>query len=69
MKEEYNNCFTAWYEKFLKGETIENECQELFDKYHTCVEAAILKNKGIHANLEDVRKQAPFENGGKIEDN
>lgn len=63
-KKKYDDCFSAWYEKFLKGESIENECQELFDDYHTCVQAAILKNKNISKNLEEAREQAPFEKGG-----
>lgn len=64
-KNAYDNCFSQWYEKFLKGESLENECKDLFDTYKTCVQSAMLKNHNVHKNLEDAREQAPFENGGK----
>ncbi|KAG5362592.1 Mitochondrial distribution and morphology protein 35 [Yarrowia sp. B02] len=65
-KKEYDNCFNNWYsEKFLKGESMENECADLWHEYEDCVKAALAK-KGVGKMIDEARKQAPFENGGKL---
>lgn len=63
-KKKYDDCFTVWYDKFLKGESNQNECQGQFDTYQTCVQAALVKNKALKTNLEKFRENAPFEKGG-----
>lgn len=67
-KKEYDDCFTAWYDKFLKGESNVNECQEKFDSYHTCVSAVLAKNNALKRNLTEAREDAPYENGGVPKD-
>ncbi|PWY92572.1 distribution and morphology protein 35 [Aspergillus heteromorphus CBS 117.55] len=56
IKEKYDTCFLKWYsEKYLRGNTASNECDELFAKYKTCLNIA-LKEKGIESMLDDARK-------------
>lgn len=64
MKQKYDKCFNEWYsEKFLKGKSNQNECQDVWDQYQTCVKAA-LHSQGIIKTLDEARKEAPFETGG-----
>lgn len=42
-----------------------NECQEKWDVYHTCVQAALIDRK-IIKKLDAARKEAPFEDGGQL---
>lgn len=66
LKKEYDNCFNEWYmEKFLKGNSIENECTKQWYAYTECVNAALVK-QGIKPALDEARKEAPFEQGGKL---
>ncbi|KAL4741605.1 hypothetical protein BDV11DRAFT_55633 [Aspergillus similis] len=38
LKEKYDTCFLKWYsEKYLRGNTGSNECEELFAKYKSCL--------------------------------
>ena len=40
-KEKYDACFNNWFsEKFLKG-NFEDECENLFKIYQTCVKVSI----------------------------
>lgn len=65
LKGKYDKCFNDWYsEKFLKGESIENECQTEWYEYMECVQASLVK-QGIKPALDEARKEAPFENDGK----
>ncbi|CAN6674793.1 mitochondrial distribution and morphology protein 35 [Trichomonascus vanleenenianus] len=69
LKKSYDNCFNEWYsEKFLKGKSVQNECEETWIAYQQCVEKA-LEKQGIKPMLEDARKDAPFEKGGVLEQN
>lgn len=66
LKKEYDNCFNEWYmEKFLKGKSIENECTKQWYAYTECVNAALVK-QGIKPALDEARKEAHFEQGGKL---
>ncbi|OJJ00325.1 hypothetical protein ASPVEDRAFT_51536 [Aspergillus versicolor CBS 583.65] len=59
IKEKYDTCFLKWYsEKYLRGNTNSNECEELFAKYKTCL-TKTLKERGIDNMLDDVRKNTP----------
>ncbi|KAJ5235253.1 uncharacterized protein N7469_004421 [Penicillium citrinum] len=56
IKERYDTCFLKWYsEKYLRGNTTSNECEELFSKYKNCL-GKVLKERGIDTMLEDARK-------------
>jgi TRIAP1/MDM35 family protein len=45
-KKEYDNCFNNWYsEKFLKGESMENECADLWHEYEDCVKVSREREK------------------------
>lgn len=68
LKKDYDDCFTAWYDKFLKGESNTNECQGKFDTYRTCVSAALTRRPDLKKNLEEAREDAPYENGGAPKD-
>ncbi|ODV59690.1 TRIAP1/MDM35 family protein ASCRUDRAFT_20885, partial [Ascoidea rubescens DSM 1968] len=48
-KDAYDACFNQWYDKFLKGESIENECQTLWYAYKLCVDAQLVKKNIIPA--------------------
>ena len=38
LKNNYENCFNLWYtSKFLRGETSDGECKDLFEQYHACL--------------------------------
>ncbi|EGD84651.2 uncharacterized protein TERG_00927 [Trichophyton rubrum CBS 118892] len=38
IKERYDSCFLKWYsEKFLRGNTSTNECEEVFQQYKKCL--------------------------------
>ncbi|AMD20854.1 HDR112Cp [Eremothecium sinecaudum] len=64
LKEEYDKCFNHWYsEKFLKGQSRENECAEQWYTYMECVDKHLIK-QGIKPALEEARKEAPFEKEG-----
>ena len=64
LKTKYDACFSEWYsEKFLKGKSNQNECQDVWDKYQTCVQAALVRT-GLKKTLDEAREEAPFENGG-----
>ncbi|PYH43567.1 uncharacterized protein BP01DRAFT_358540 [Aspergillus saccharolyticus JOP 1030-1] len=61
IKEKYDTCFLKWYsEKYLRGNTTSNDCEELFTKYKTCLNV-VLKEKGIDSMLEDARKSTTKE--------
>lgn len=65
LKEKYDKCFNYWYsEKFLKGESVENECSEQWYAYMKCVDENLIK-QGIKPALDEARKESPFEKGGK----
>ncbi|ONH67377.1 Mitochondrial distribution and morphology protein 35 [Cyberlindnera fabianii] len=67
-KKEYDDCFNNWYsEKFLKGKSLHNECEDLWYDYKACVDLALAK-QGILPMLEEAREDAPFDNGGVPED-
>uniref|UniRef100_A0A060TDU5 ARAD1D46838p n=1 Tax=Blastobotrys adeninivorans TaxID=409370 RepID=A0A060TDU5_BLAAD len=67
-KRAYDNCFNEWYsEKFLKGKSVHNECEETWQIYQECVHKA-LEKQGIKPMLDEARKDAPFEKGGVLED-
>ena len=52
----YDSCFLKWYsEKFLRGNSRDDDCADLFKGYQGCLRKA-LKERGIDAMLEDVRK-------------
>ncbi|OQE28601.1 hypothetical protein PENSTE_c003G00053 [Penicillium steckii] len=56
IKERYDTCFLKWYsEKYLRGNTTSNECEDLFAKYKNCL-SKVLKERGIDTMLEDARK-------------
>ncbi|BCS03424.1 uncharacterized protein AKAW2_70302A [Aspergillus luchuensis] len=58
IKEKYDTCFLKWYsEKYLRGNTTSNDCDELFKKYRACLNLA-LKERGIDTMLDDARKSA-----------
>ncbi|KAJ5094392.1 hypothetical protein N7456_010253 [Penicillium angulare] len=58
IKEKYDTCFLKWYsEKYLRGNTKSNDCDELFGKYKSCLHKA-LKDKGIDGMLDDARKSS-----------
>ncbi|CAI7626200.1 hypothetical protein N7533_006774 [Penicillium manginii] len=58
IKERYDTCFLKWYsEKYLRGNTTSNECEELFTKYKKCLNK-VLKERGIDTMLEDARKSS-----------
>ncbi|PWY72864.1 hypothetical protein BO83DRAFT_378812 [Aspergillus eucalypticola CBS 122712] len=58
IKEKYDTCFLKWYsEKYLRGNTASNDCDELFKKYRACLNLA-LKERGIDTMLDDARKSA-----------
>ncbi|ODV97489.1 hypothetical protein PACTADRAFT_47403 [Pachysolen tannophilus NRRL Y-2460] len=68
-KQKYDDCFNNWYtEKFLKGKSMQNECEDLWIEYKECVEANLVK-KGIKPMLDEAEKEAPFEKGGVPLDN
>ncbi|ODQ59940.1 hypothetical protein WICANDRAFT_62516 [Wickerhamomyces anomalus NRRL Y-366-8] len=67
-KKEYDDCFNNWYtEKFLKGKSLYNECEDLWYDYKNCVDLALAK-KGVLPMLEEAREEAPFEKGGVLQD-
>lgn len=56
LKQKYEACFNTWYsEKFLKGET-QDECQELFKEYRTCLEVFFVYAVGLRS-AEDAKGQ------------
>ncbi|KAH6651961.1 distribution and morphology protein 35 [Truncatella angustata] len=56
VKERYDQCFLKWYsEKYLKGKTENNECENLFKEYRSCLGVA-LKEKGIDKLMNDARE-------------
>ncbi|KAJ5692970.1 hypothetical protein N7462_002393 [Penicillium macrosclerotiorum] len=58
IKEKYDTCFLKWYsEKYLRGNTTSNDCEELFKKYKACLTKS-LKDKGIDTMLDDARKSS-----------
>ncbi|GMM28279.1 Mdm35 protein [Martiniozyma asiatica (nom. inval.)] len=66
LKAKYDTCFNSWYtEKFLKGKGLQNECIEFWDQYKECLDIHLAK-QGIKPLLEEARKEAPFENDGKV---
>ncbi|EQC52971.1 distribution and morphology protein Mdm35 [Schizosaccharomyces japonicus yFS275] len=39
LKKRYDACFNEWYTgKFLKGDTDDSQCAELFQEYRKCVQ-------------------------------
>lgn len=68
-KTKYDNCFNGWYtEKFLKGKSMQNECEDLWHEYKECIDLHLMK-RGIKPMLDEAEKDAPFANGGKPNDN
>ncbi|KAK9474560.1 MDM35-like protein [Dipodascopsis tothii] len=68
VKKAYDNCFNEWYsEKFLRGKSITNECEETWAAYESCVKKALV-DKGLVKVLDEARAEAPFEDGGKFKD-
>ncbi|ODQ53512.1 mitochondrial distribution and morphology protein 35 [Saitoella complicata NRRL Y-17804] len=66
LKQKYDSCFNDWYaNKFLKGVATVNECEDTFVDYKACV-MVTLKEKKIDVMLDEARKEAPFEKGGKF---
>ncbi|KAG7697954.1 hypothetical protein KL930_001616 [Ogataea haglerorum] len=64
LKQKYDACFNYWYtEKFLKGKSVYNECEDLWADYKECIDIHLQK-QGIKPMLDEARKEAPFENGG-----
>ncbi|KAI9929192.1 hypothetical protein ASPWEDRAFT_106364 [Aspergillus wentii DTO 134E9] len=56
IKEKYDSCFLKWYsEKYLRGNTTSNECEDLFSKYKKCLNIS-LKEKGIESMVEEARR-------------
>ncbi|KAJ5468077.1 hypothetical protein N7475_005829 [Penicillium sp. IBT 31633x] len=61
IKEKYDTCFLKWYsEKYLRGNTSSNDCEELFKKYKGCLNK-VLKERGIDSMVEDARKSSSSE--------
>ncbi|GME77237.1 unnamed protein product [Ambrosiozyma monospora] len=66
LKQKYDGCFNEWYsEKFLKGKSTTNECEDLWYEYQECVRKHMTEQK-LDKMLDDARKEAPFENGGAL---
>lgn len=60
LKKEYDTCFNDWYlNKFLKGQSLHNECEDLWNNYITCVNTALAQHK-IKALLDKAREDQPF---------
>ncbi|KAL2014053.1 hypothetical protein VTN00DRAFT_1578 [Thermoascus crustaceus] len=58
IKEKYDTCFLKWYsEKYLRGNSSTDECEQLFSQYKTCLSKA-LKERGIDTMLEEARKSS-----------
>ncbi|RKP12169.1 hypothetical protein BJ684DRAFT_11897 [Piptocephalis cylindrospora] len=56
LKQAYDTCFNRWYaESFLKGNTTP-ECDELFEKYRSCVHKT-LKERQLDKMLDEARSQ------------
>ncbi|ORY84947.1 mitochondrial distribution/morphology family 35/apoptosis [Protomyces lactucae-debilis] len=65
LKKEYDECFNDWYtNQFLAGKSNLNECEDLFIDYKACVQKAMAE-KQILPLLEQARREAPFEDGGR----
>ena len=58
LKEEYDNCFNAWYAKYLNGETSKN-CDPIFKKYKACVWKHI-KERKIDVLIQDAQRDTPI---------
>ncbi|KAJ5574046.1 uncharacterized protein N7459_008473 [Penicillium hispanicum] len=62
IKERYDTCFLKWYsEKYLRGNTSSNDCEEYFSKYKSCLKnhwpyQKVLKERGIDSMLDEARK-------------
>ena len=55
VKEKYDTCFLKWYsEKYLRGNSKNDECEGLFKAYKTCLTRA-LKERGIDTMLNEAR--------------
>ncbi|KAK9378190.1 uncharacterized protein V2V93DRAFT_376455 [Kockiozyma suomiensis] len=68
VKTKYDNCFNEWYsEKFLKGKGAMNPCEQLYEDYKACLGKA-LTARGIKNMLDKSREDAPFEVGGRTQD-
>ncbi|KAF7846116.1 hypothetical protein BT93_L5225 [Corymbia citriodora subsp. variegata] len=56
IKERYDTCFLKWYsEKYLRGNSAQDECAGLFKQYRSCLNKA-LKEKGIDQMIEEARE-------------
>ncbi|KAF5305154.1 hypothetical protein FQR65_LT18778 [Abscondita terminalis] len=60
LKEEYDACFNFWFcEHFLKGDTNDSMCAELFKSYRDCLEKVFKERnidvKDLHREPVDVR--------------
>ena len=41
LKVQYDACFNRWFkEKFLKGQTDDSSCADLFSSYQSCVKVS-----------------------------
>lgn len=55
LKEKYESCFNTWFsEKFLRGETDDSKCKELFTSYQSCLKNALSSH--THINLADLNQ-------------
>jgi len=62
LKQKYDTCFNDWYaNSFLKGtgESI-NPCEDVFEKYKSCISTALTK-RGMEGILEEARREQPYE--------
>lgn len=64
LKVKYDACFNEWFrEKFLKGQTKDDSCAELFKNYQQCVRNALQEKKiSWDATMEDVLGTAKEKN-------
>ncbi len=57
LKQRYEACFYKWYsERYLTGQSKEDECAGLFKEYRDCLES-VLKEKNIDQMLIEHHKR------------
>nr|CAD2161672.1 unnamed protein product [Meloidogyne enterolobii] len=62
LKKEYDNCFNAFFQKFISPEYrhssgLNNPCEQVHSVYRECVEKNLKLHKPFDIDIDEVRKQ------------
>jgi len=63
LKKRYDDCFNAWFSRFLEGDHNISVCDKYLTEYQTCVKAAMIRLK---IDVKEVEKDGVKEKDSHV---